>query len=253
MGPHCCRRVPFDPSFTAETLRLYQRYQVEVVERYNLCPWAKSARTSANAVPLVFEYATTPLLNALDEAIRLEVDIALLIFPDYQGSHTAFEQVVAELIRQDSKRCELSSPVYAMAAFHPEASIRTSQASDLIPYLRSTPDPTIQLVRLSALERARKNEPVGTQFVDPSQLDLTALLEQIRATSNACKKPTEAPSLRERIAKANLETWQREGQALQQTIETILADRKRVHERFGLAPSPWERTKAAPGTHPEQE
>lgn len=245
--------MPFDPSFTAETLRLYHRYQVEVVERYNLCPWAKAARSSGNAVPLVFEYADQPLLSALDEAIGLGVDIALLIFPDYQGSHAAFEQVVAELIRRDGQRCELSSPVFAMAAFHPQAAIRTSNASDLIPYLRSTPDPTIQLVRLSALERARKNEPVGTQFVDPSQVDLTALLEQIRAKANTCSgvKPAEAPSLRERIAQTNLDTWQREGHLLQQTIESILADRRRVHERFGWTPSPWERAMdTALGTAP---
>lgn len=234
--------MTISPSLKDETLRLYQRYQVEVVERFNLCPWAKTARLTSNAVALVCEADGQPLLRKLDEAAKLDADIVLLIFPDYRGSRTAFEQLVAELIRADGLRCDLTSPVFAMAAFHPEASIRTEQALDLVPYLRSTPDPTIQLVRVSALERARKNEPAGTQFVDPTQIDLATLFKQLEALQKKESSPlqSDTTSLRQKIATANLATWKLEGHLLQQTVESILADRRKVHHRLGIAPSPWE-------------
>jgi hypothetical protein len=238
--------VPLSLTLTEETIRLYQRYQVEVVERFNLCPWAKSARASGNAVPMVIEFGSRPLLAALDEAARLEADIVLLILPDYQGSRLDLENVVAQLIREDGLRCDLSSPIFAMAAFHPEASAQTAHALDLVPYLRSTPDPTVQLVRVSALERARKNEPAGTQFVDPTQLDFVALLEQIRAATkrDSTSNNADDQSLRQRIAQANLHTWQLEGPLLQEAVSSILADRHRTHARLGLAPSPWEVSRA---------
>jgi hypothetical protein len=232
------------PSLIEETLRLYHRYQVEVVERFNLCPWAKSARTSDNSVPVVCErgpdISMGALLQTLDRALELHSDIVLLIFPNYKGSRNAFEQLVAQLIRADALRCELSSPSFAMAAFHPEAIIKTTQPEDLIPYLRSSPDPTIQLVRIAALERARKKEPRGTQFMDPSQLDVKAMLLALQNAADKSIVPKVEPSLRQKIAAANHETWQREGHLLRQIVREILDDRKRTHERLGLLCAPWE-------------
>lgn len=240
------------PSLKDETLRLYHRYQAEVVERFNLCPWAKAARLSGNAVALVCSVDTTSLLTVLDDAALLDSDIVLLIFPDYRGSRAAFEQLVADLIRQDGLRCELTSPVFAMAAFHPEASVRTAQALDLVPYLRSTPDPTIQLVRVSALERARKNEPAGTQFVDPTQLDLAQLFKDLQTAAKSAPSASgvDNSSLRQRIADANLTTWHNDGHLLQQCVQSILADRRDVHARFGLAPCAWELDRAFAGAQP---
>ena len=36
-----------DSDFTAEVLRINERYLCEVVESFDLCPWAKSTRNSA--------------------------------------------------------------------------------------------------------------------------------------------------------------------------------------------------------------
>ncbi len=101
------------------------------------------------------------------------------------------------------------------AAFHPDAAPDTTHAERLIPFLRRTPDPSIQLVRASALERVRAGSPEGTQFVDAAALDLRAVYPL---------------PLRERIARANLATAQRIGIGeLTRRLDEILRDRQETY------------------------
>lgn len=217
----------------AESLRLHLRYQQELVEGFNLCPWAKAARLTGNTVALVDD--GRPLLEQLHDAAQLTSEIVFLILPAYHGGRVDFEELVAQLIAEDAKCHRDSSPPFAMAAFHPAPLTREVtelSAEGLVPYLRRSPNPTIQLVRLAALERVRQGEPTGTSFVDASQIDFTQLLAS--GTPNR-------PSLRHRIASANHATVRGSGGvALQELLDDILADRRRTHVRLGLAPFPWE-------------
>lgn len=216
-----------------EALRVNLRYQEELIEAFNLCPWAKGARSSGNAVPLVDDGG--PLLTQLADAAALGADVVFLVLPRYIGSRLDFEELVAQLIAEDARRHRESSPPFAMAAFHPEAAPQSNDdlsPETLVPYLRRSPDPTIQLVRLEALARVRKGEPPGTSFIDPAQIDFATLL----GTGLAPR-----PSLRQRVGSANHAVFAgAEGASLRRVLDDILEDRKHARQRLGLPPSPWE-------------
>ena len=228
-----------------ETLRLYERYQVEIVEAHNLCPWARAARLSGNMTALVRschggeKSGARAAAAALNEASALDSEIVLLLFPEYTGSRAAFERLTAALIRLDSEQYRLQSPPFAIAAFHPSAEMQptstdSAHAERLIPYLRRSPDATLQLVRLSALERVRRGEVDGTQFIDPSQLDLTSF-------AFAQTKPDTRESLRRRIAITNQKTLiSPSGAALRARMRDIMLDRFLTHQRLGLPLCSWE-------------
>jgi hypothetical protein len=82
----------------------------------------------------------------------------------------------------------------------------------LIPFLRRTPDPTIQVVRQTALDRVRGTSQEGTSFFDLSSLAVLPLPQ---------KEPL---SLRQRIGQANLETTLKVGP---ETLEALLSDIRR--------------------------
>ena len=93
----------------------------------------------------------------------------------------------------------------ACAAFHPEAEMDTSTAPKLLPYIRRSPDPTIQVVRRSVLEAVRRPSDMGTAFLDPDSIDLAALLQSGGETKS------KAP-LHQRVA-----------ETLWQTLEPLLS------------------------------
>ncbi len=203
----------------AETLRLYRRYQLEVVEGLNLCPWAKRARLDGRVRQWVClsEYpSTTEVLAKMDEWKNEEnVEIGLVIFPNCAASRSDFERFANQTLHADAERSGLRSTTFVLAAFHPDAPFDAGSAERLIPFLRRTPDPTLQIVRVSALERVRQGESAGTQFIDTSKLDLTSLSFQ-----------PSGPALRERVAKANLDTISAMGEAdAREVIEDIHRDR----------------------------
>lgn len=235
-GPSVSHRPSSE--LAAESLRLHLRYQQELVEGFNLCPWAKAARLTRNTVALVDD--GRPLLEQLHDAAQLPSEIVFLILPSYRDGRVEFEECVARLIAEDAKRYRDSSPPFAMAAFHPAPvaqEVTELSAEGLVPYLRRSPNPTIQLVRLAALERVRQGEPTGTSFIDPTRIDFTQLLASVTPSR---------PSLRHRIATANHATVTgSEGVALRAVLDDILEDRRETHLRLGLPPSPWELSSTA--------
>ncbi len=232
--------TPAAEELVQETLRLYRRYQLELVEALNLCPWAKRARLDGHVDVSVSLQTTQTFDGPLGEIDRWtdtpEIEIALLIFPCIGLGRRDFERFVAALVQADHARMHLSSPAFAMAAFHPDAEADAATAERLIPYLRRTPDPTIQLVRVSALERVRQGDTGGTAFFDPSQLDLTdpASFRKLQTGSQ--------PSLRERVASANLDTARTLGfDQMERRFQDILQDhalsRARLSQRHEAAPN----------------
>ena len=205
--------MPVDRALTAEALRIYRRFAIEVVEGLGLCPWAEHARKSGRVterVLLVQEPDVGAAQSAIAEHAEDEsVELLLLIFPRLALSRRGFEHYVAELARAEANRNEVGKVPFAMAAFHPDAGADLSDAERLIPFLRRSPDPTIQLVRRSVLEAVRERAPEGTEFVD------------VRLFDPKLFAAVKTPSLRARIAEENLRTVRRVGVA---EIERILAD-----------------------------
>jgi hypothetical protein len=208
-----------------EALRVYARYQLEIVEGLSLCPWARRARLEGRVrqrVLLLRSADPTPVVASIAElAADPTIDIGLLLFPRLELDADGFERFVAAARLADEAGRPLGGVPFAMACFHPDAAPDLADPERLIPFLRRTPDPTVQLVRRSVLDEVRASAPHGTCFVDELQLGAVPL------------EPAELPPLRERIARSNLETLRRVGlDEVSALLDQIRADRDRAYARI---------------------
>lgn len=208
-----------------EALRLNRRYVVEVVEKYSLCPWAERARREGRVTERVFLQEISELHGRSLEAIQelsgnTHIEIALFIYPLTGLGRLDFEHFARVLRAEDQARHEVGEVPFAMAAFHPDAPAVLSTAERLIPFLRRTPDPTLQLVRRSALERTRGADE-GTSFLDVGQVSPLTLRAPPRQT------------VRQRVAEQNLATVAQHGvPELERVFEDIKRDRDETYERL---------------------
>ena len=220
----------YESALRNEALRVYRRYMLEVVEGFTLCPWAAAARRDGHVVEHVIlaenqgdPQQSLTLLKSLEA--HLQTDIALFIYPDLELDRLGFEGFVRTLREQDAARWEVGEIPFAMAAFHPDARADLKEPERLIPFLRRTPDPTIQVVRRAALDRVRGNSQEGTSFFDLADLGTLPLPQ---------KEPL---SLRQRIAQANLDTTLEVGvETLETLFQDIRRDRDESYARLRSAP-----------------
>ena len=217
-----------DSALRREALRVYRRYALEVVEGFDLCPWAAYARRDGRVAEYVIlaENKADPQQSLAGLGALLDqpkIEIALFIYPDLTLDRLAFESFVRTLREQDAARFAVGEIPFAMAAFHPDARPDLGAADRLIPFLRRTPDPTIQMVRQTALDRVRGGSQEGTSFFDLANLALVPI-------------PQKAPiSLRQRIGEANLETTLRIGvERMEAVLADIRRDRDESYAKLGL-------------------
>jgi len=215
-----------DP-WTREAVRLYRRYQLEIVEECGLCPWALRARLDGKVrerVLLQRDEGPSAAVAAIHELIAQDdVEIALLIFPRIGLGRGAFERFVARVQDADARAHPLGAIPFVFAAFHPEAEPDMSDPERLVPFLRRTPDPTIQLLRTAAVDRVRAGTPQGTQFMDIRLLDADRI--------------SPVP-LRERIARTNLATVTRMGVGrMMDLLAAIVRDREETYRRLATLSS----------------
>jgi hypothetical protein len=208
-------------AWKAEARRLHLRYSVEIVEGYGLCPWAERARLSGRtAVEVLLEPAETAQGVLERWAGDDQVEVGFVLYPRASMSRAEFDAFVSRVQAEASALYPPGQAPFALAAFHPHAPPDMQSAERLVPFLRRTPDPCIQAVRMSVLERVRGSRPQGTQFVDAK-----AILEFI-------ERKEEVP-LRERIARANLATVEARGvEEVKARLDAILLDRERTYERL---------------------
>lgn len=222
------------PALERESLRLHGRYTTEVVEALGLCPWAESARTAGQVHTRVSALArpdTEAVVDGLAElAEDATIQVGFLLFPLLDLDRLAFSHFVADVRAADAALRGAGNNVFALADFHPDAGAETASAERLVPFLRRTPDLTIQLVRRSALHEVRLSEDQGTSFVDPAQL----------AQGWESLPPAAPAPLAARVAKNNLRTVQRMGiEALGQRLADILEDRHASYFQLGLPLPLW--------------
>ncbi|MGD8316870.1 MAG: hypothetical protein PVH76_03950 [Myxococcales bacterium] len=200
----------FHDALAREALRLYERYQTELVERFTICPWAKGARlegrtrahvlTDRRADPALLE----PVLHkwAADET----VDVAFVIAPRFDAGAEAFAEWSESVGRS-------THGAFIAAAFHPEP----PAVSGVVQFLRQTPDPTTQLVRRTTLESIRSQDP-------PHYTDIFDLT--LRELESAAHVRTVAAS----VLAHNARLIAREGRDhLQTIIDDIREDRERTY------------------------
>lgn len=133
-----------------------RRYLVEVVEAFDLCPWARASRERGElAVEMI---AGEPDDRAWIEAARRtlgveHVRVALVVAPECTlelGALHAVRNRVTEALGN-----------VGIAEFHPRAALDLASPARAIPFLRRAPYPMLQLVPLSVLEAARGTPPVA--------------------------------------------------------------------------------------------
>jgi hypothetical protein len=217
--PQTAHVAPSRAEWEQQTLRLYRRYEEEIVAACELCPWSSRVRREERVGERVLleddALDLAPSLAAIEELVNAGVEVGLLIYPRVSVRRNLFEQFAAALNKAEVARRPLGKAPFVFAVFHPEAAPDLAEPERLIPFLRRTPDPTIQLLRSSVLDKVRAAAPQGTQFVDP------AALRTLQASE---------PSLRERIATANLATTLRIGvETLGRRLDDILRDRIETH------------------------
>jgi hypothetical protein len=142
-----------------EALRLNARYVEEVVIGWDLCPWAARAWLDGQVVQRVFTDDARDAAAAgafVDDLVaQPDAAIGLAIFPRVACTIGAWESF-AERVR----RTHPDNP-FLLAAFHPDYRAPGENvdapldAARLVPFIRRTPDPTLQLVRASLVDRLR--------------------------------------------------------------------------------------------------
>jgi hypothetical protein len=207
-----------------EALRLHRRYTMEIVEAFGLCPFAAHARTSGASTETVVLDRSPTIDSVLPVVRRLgddaSIDVAFVIFPRWDIDRRGLSRFVETL--RSAHQASPGGLVMTMEGFHPVAEAQTETPGSLVPFLRRTADPVIQLTRLSVLERARQSSGGTTKYVDPATVDVAALLAA----------PPDR-SLHERISEANHQTVLREGVArIEAVLLDILRDRDATYARI---------------------
>ncbi len=216
-----------DADLAAEAVRLHRRYLVEIVEALGFCPWAKRARIDGR----IRQHAsmTTSAVDAMretEDAIArwtadADVEVGFMIFPRLEIERRTFDDLVTRIGEREGERHGIGEVPFVMAAFHPDAHADPATGERLIPFLRRTPDPCLQLVRVSVLDAVRAHTPQGTRLV-------TDVDDFLRSMSGAPMR--EEIPLRERIARQNLETTRKIGlDELKRRLDDIRADRDRSY------------------------
>jgi hypothetical protein len=199
----------------AEVLRILERYLVEVVERHELCPWARAARERGElAVGIVWG---VPALEAwIAEAERLlalpATRVAMVIAPELALSRDAFRAV------RDAVAARI--PSAGVAEFYPAAALDLATPPRLVPFLRRSPDPLLQLVPHALLDAVRAGAP-------PADLAQQATMLSGRAEAPRADVAT-------RIAAANHATAARAHAAISAALDDIAADRRDAYARVGI-------------------
>lgn len=204
-----------DPALDREARRLFARYQVEVVERFGLCPWAEPARARGEVRVFVVDSAGAgAALDAfLDDPAAV---IGLVVMPRFAGDARRLRALRDELLAS-GRTARL-----ALADFHPEAELDATSPPRLVPWLRRTPDPTLQAVRHETLASLRRSSSVL-----PPAAQLAVLAG--RATPPPRRDPAD------RVADDNHATVHSEGALIADILDDIARDRAATYAALAAA------------------
>ncbi len=170
----------------AEVHRIWGRYLVEVVEAFELCPWARSARVSDEiAIGIV---PGTPddgawVACATELLARPTTRVAMVVGPEL-----AIEPLALRVVRD---RVAAAMPHAGVADFHPAGALDLATPARAVAFARRSPDPMLQLVPLALLRAVREPPPVADRARQAAILRGTApepelgVADRIAATNHA--------------------------------------------------------------------
>lgn len=194
-------------------------WQLQIVEAFGVCPFARTCREQQRLWRQVVRPASSDWQAALIAAIAArhrepEVagqpwEVALLLCPDAPDDPVAFERIL-RLAAEEAAR--LAVPQYHVVAFHPQMTYSPETPQRLLGFWRRSPWPMAQLVHISTLHRLQAARP-AVRYVDPADL---AAVEALLGQSFS-------GDLADRIALSNWQTFQAHGDRLRQMSEKCLA------------------------------
>lgn len=202
-----------------EVIRLLERYLVEVVERYDLCPWARGTRQKREVAVEVL-WGTPDIATWIGAAKHMlaqpNATVAMVIAPelaaDRRGMHAIRNEVAAAI------------PSAGVAEFHPDAELDLGSPARLVSFVRRSPDPMLQLVPLSILDAVRAAPPAADR------------VQQARMLGGQAGPPRRDAA--DRIAAANHATIRASVETVLATLGDIAADRDRSYAEAGIAIAP---------------
>lgn len=197
--------------------RVLDRYLIEVVEAFGLCPWAEATRVKGELCVQIV-WGEQPSLAQVIEHVRAALGaprcaVAMVVMPELTGGGPALDALragVAQAVREAG-----------VAAFGPHGSLELGTPAKLVPYLRRSPDPMLQLVPFSILDAARRQ---------PLQVADRAFTARVLAGL----APPPAPSVSDRIAARNHATVTARLGELARVLADIAQDRLAAYPRAGI-------------------
>lgn len=202
----------------AEVRRILDRYLVEVVERFDLCPWARSARINGEvAVEIVWEAddATAVIAAARRALAGPAARVAMVVVPRYSTDSIDLREL------RDAVFAAI--PTAGIAHFSPVADLDLATPPRLVRFLRRSPDPLLQLVPLALLDGLR-----GTPVAPTRTLQAQILSGQIAPPRG---------DIADRIAEVNHARVSADLEAVVAALDAIDADRAASYERLGISTS----------------
>ena len=200
----------------SEVRRILDRYLVEVVEAYDLCPWARAARTGGEvAVEVLWSEPAEEAWVAAGEALlaRRQTRVAMIVAPE-----TARSPAELRVMRD---RVAARLPQAGIAHFHPDAALDLASPARLVPFLRRSPDALLQLVPLALLASVRGAPPAVDR----------ALQAQMLGGQAAAPRGDVA----DRIAATNHARVTAETAAILARLDEIARDRRQSYARVGIS------------------
>lgn len=202
----------------SEVRRILDRYIVEVVERFDLCPWARSARLGGEVAVEVLWGEPTP--EAWVEAGRALIArpttrVAMVVAPE--------SSVCERDLRELRNVVTTGVPGTGVAHFYPVAELDLATPARLVPFLRRSPDPLLQLVPLSLLASVREA---------PMTHDRVVQLQMLGGTA-----PPARGDVGDMIADANHARVSADPAAFTAALDAIDADRRAAYAKVGIRSS----------------
>jgi len=175
-----------DPSVQI-ALDYHSRWVGTFIEGASWCPFARSSRLSGRTTLKALACAPAlgdPLTHwqelpawLLEFADSLDAEVMQIVVPRVVCTAADWEHRAKQLL-DEFQVLRGGRSVLALAAFHPQLTVRHETAPGLIPLLRRSPLPAIQFVRLDALARVKKGRDNADRFVSPGSPEFHALLQQ---------------------------------------------------------------------------
>jgi len=199
----------------SEVRRILDRYIVEVVERFDLCPWAKSARTNGEVgIEVLWGEPTADQWVAAGQALiaNPKTRVAMVVAP---------ESAITERDLREMRNVVTNGvPGTGVAHFYPTAPLDLASPPRLVPFLRRSPDPLLQLVPLALLESVR-----GIPEVPDREMQAQMLKGGV---------PAQRGDVGDMIAETNHARVTADRAAMLAVLDDIAADRQRSYARVGI-------------------